>query len=340
MLLSGCTAVSLASLRSRGLLAASDPGRGRPIRIASASGNLNLAVAALMRQEKFLEGLGLDPDIMMVADGARILGGIVGGSVDICLNAGFGQLFPAVERGAGLKVLAGGSLLPALALFSAKPTVRSLKDLEGKAVGAGSIGALAYQLTVSLLQKYGVNLTGIRFVNIGSSADVFRAVTAGTVDAGVGESSMIDSAAERGVHLLEHGNMTTELREYTFQGAWASDRAIAQQRDLLVRALAAYARLYRFVQNPDARQAFFRASRTVFPNAPESDYAALWNYIQNYQPFAVDLLLLPERLRYMQQLNIGFKVQNTILPFERVADMTLARDALKLIGDTGIPTAV
>jgi ABC-type nitrate/sulfonate/bicarbonate transport system substrate-binding protein len=324
-------------LASRAVWAA---GAGRPIRVASASGNLNLAVAALMRQEQLLEGLGLDPDIMMVADGARILGGIVGGSVDVCLNAGFGQLFPAVERGGGLKVLAGGSLLPGLALFSAKPGVRTLKDLEGKAIGAGSIGALAYQLTVSLLQKYGVDLAGIRFVNIGASSDVFRAVAAGTVDAGVGESSMIDTAAHYGVHLLEHGNMTVELRQYTFQGAWASDRTIAHKRDLLVRALGAYARLYRFVQSPAAQAAFFRACHTAFPTAPEGDFAALWNYIQNYKPFAVNLVLAPERLRYMQQLNIGFKVQTTVLPFERVADMSLAREALRLIGDTGTAAAV
>jgi len=30
-------------------------------------------------------------------------------------------------------------------------------------------------------------------------------------------------------------------------------------------------------------------------------------------------------------MNIGFKVQKEILPFERVADMSLAADAVKLI---------
>jgi hypothetical protein len=34
----------------------------------------------------------------------------------------------------------------------------------------------------------------------------------------------------------------------------------------------------------------------------------------------------------MQQLNVSFKVQKEILPFERVADMSLAADALKLLG--------
>ncbi len=70
----------------------------------------------------------------------------------------------------------------------------------------------------------------------------------------------------------------------------------------------------------------------MFPRAPDSDHEAMWKYFQTYKPFAVDLALGPERLRYMQRLNVEFKVQRGVLPFERVADMSLAADALKLLG--------
>lgn len=301
------------------------------ITIANAAGNLNLTLAELMRQEKLLQSFDLDPNVLTVADGTRILGGVVSGSVDLSTMSGFGQAFPAIAHGARIKILGGGALLPALALFSAKPNVRALKDLEGKTVGTGSIGALIYQLSAGLLQKYRVDISKVRFVSVGSSADIFRAVSAGTVDAGVGDVSLIDTAAEHQVHLIEHGNMSIELKEYTYQGAWTSDRKIATQRDALVRTLAAYAKLYRVVQNPDFKDAFIRARRTVFPNAPMSDHRALWNYIQTFKPFAVNLALSPERLNYMQTLNVGFKVQKEILPFDRVADMSLAADAVKLL---------
>ena len=301
------------------------------IKIANAAGALNLTLAELMRQQKFLESFGLRPQILAVADGTRILGGLVGGSVDISTMSGFGQVFPAIDRGAPIKILAGGTLLPALALFSARPGIKTLQDLAGKALGTGSIGALVHQLTVTLLRKYGVDTARIRFVNIGSSADIFRAVAAGTVDAGAVDVALIGNAAEHGVHLIEHGNMAVELAEYTYQGAWTLARNIESERDALVRTLAAYAKLYRFVQNPASRDAFLRARHTVFPLASASDQEAQWNYIQTYKPFAVDLVLTPERLRYMQALNVSFKVQKGILPFERVADMSLAADALKLL---------
>jgi ABC-type nitrate/sulfonate/bicarbonate transport system substrate-binding protein len=317
-----------AQWRSRSAQAAAKP---TTVTIANASGSLNLTMAELMRQERLLESVDLDPNILTVADGTRILGGVVSGSVDLSTMSGFGQTFPAIERGARIKILAGGALLPVLAMFSAKPDVKVLKDLEGKTVGTGSIGALIYQMTATLLQKYGVDISKVRFANIGSSADIFRAVAAGTVDAGAGDIALIDNAAEHQVHLIDHGNMSVELKQYTFQGAWTSDQKIATERGTLVRALAAYGKLYRFVQNPDSKDAFFRARLAVFAKAPMSDHQALWNYIQVYKPFAVNLALEPERLRYMQMLNVGFKVQKEILPFERVADMSLAADAVKLM---------
>lgn len=329
LLLNAAGAALVAALPGGGAVAAASP---TPIRIANATGGLNLVLAEIMRQQRFLESFGLAPDMLGVADGTKILGGIVSGSIDASFMSGFGQIFPAIERGADLQVIGGGSLLPSLAMYSSKPDVRTLKDLEGRTVGTASVGALIYQLTVTLLRKYQVDVAKIRFVNIGATPDIFRGVSAGTVDAGVGEVAYMGAVAQYGVHALEHGNMSVELTDYTYQGAWVTRRMIASRRDVLVRALAAYGRLYRFVQQPDARSAFFRARRVVYPRAPDSEHDASWTYVQTYKPYAVNLALTPERLRYMQELNVSFKVQKGILPFERVSDMSLAADALKLLG--------
>jgi ABC-type nitrate/sulfonate/bicarbonate transport system substrate-binding protein len=323
----GQGACALAAAGARPALAAAIP-----IRIANAAGGVNLIMGALMRQERFLESFGLDPDLMNVADGSRILGGLVGGSLDASLMSGFGQVFPAIERGAPIRIIGAGSMLPLLAMFTSKPNISTLKDLEGKTVGTGSIGALVYQLTVTLLRKYKVDISKVRFVNIGSSADVFRAVAAGTVDAGAGEAAQVSEASKRGVRLIEHGNMSVELPAYTYQGAWTSVRKIATQRDALVRALAAYGRLYRFVQTPEAKPSYMRAHATAFPSSTPEEREAQWTYIQTFRPFAVNLAIGPDRINYMQSLNISFNVQKRALPYAQVADMSLAAEALKLLG--------
>jgi ABC-type nitrate/sulfonate/bicarbonate transport system substrate-binding protein len=216
-------------------------------------------------------------------------------------------------------------------MYTGKPYINSLKDLEGRTVGTGSVGALIHQLVVTLLRKHGVDVSKVRFVNIGGTADVFRGVSAGTVDAGPGEAALVPDAAHYKVRVIPNGDMSSELKEYTYQGAWVSDEQIAKKRDVLVRTLAACAKLYRYVQTPAAKNDFIAARRTVFPNAPQLDHEEQWNYIQKWKPYAVDLALSPERIRYMQELNVSFNVQKTILPFERVADMSIATDALKLL---------
>lgn len=301
------------------------------VHIANAAGGLNMTMAELMRQEKFLESFDLNPEVLAVADGTKILGGIYSGSLDVTPMTGFGQVFPAVERGADLKIINGAALLPWLALFSAKRNVQSLKDLEGKAVGVGSIGSLVHQLTVTVLRKYSVDVSKVRFVNIGSSADVFKGVVAGTVDAGVGPASLVDDAETYKVHAIPHGNMSVELPEFTYQGGWTSSRVIDAKRDILVRVLAAYAKLFQFVQQPSGQESFLRARKAVFTNAPEREHLAEWNYLQTFKPFAADLLVSPERIRYMQQINMDFQIQKQMLPFDRVADMSLAIEAQKLL---------
>ena len=116
-------------------LAAPALGQGKtPINVANASGTLTLTMQELMKQLGFVDQFGLAANVVNVADGSRLLGGIVGGDIDLSMMSGFGQLFPAIDKGAKMKVLSGAAVLPSLAVFTAKPDIRTLKDLEGRTI--------------------------------------------------------------------------------------------------------------------------------------------------------------------------------------------------------------
>ncbi|MGD9902115.1 MAG: ABC transporter substrate-binding protein [Vicinamibacterales bacterium] len=305
-------------------------GRDR-VTVANTTGGLNMTMAELMRQKRFLEVSGVDFEVLDVADGSKILGGIVGGSIHASMMSGIAQVFPAIERGADLKIIGGSILVPALGLYTSQDEVRSLRDLEGRVVGSGSVGALTHMMTMALLKEAGVDVAKVQFANIGSSADVFRAVVGGKIAAGVGPASIALESARQGVRLLDGGNMAERLSNFTYSAAWASGRAIAERRDALVQALAAYARLYRFVQAADAQDAFVRARAAVYPNVAAAEHLAEFNFVQQYKPFATSLVLEPGRLEYLQKLNADFGNQQRVLPFAEVADMSLAEAALRLL---------
>jgi ABC-type nitrate/sulfonate/bicarbonate transport system substrate-binding protein len=172
----------------------------------------------------------------------------------------------------------------------------------------------------------------VKFVNVGSSASVFNAVVAGTVDAG---PSLIDVYPEQkkyGVHSLEDGDLWKELPEYTYQGSYAADRAITEKRDALVRVLAVYGKLYRFLSSPNSHDAFMRARAAVLKKSDAAEGEFEWQFAQKYKAYATDLTLSEDRIDYMQKLNVEFGIQKKVLPFNEVADMSLAKDAVKLLG--------
>src|SRR5262249_10663095 len=194
--------------------------------IANAGGASIMVHQEMLKQLGLFEEFGLDPTTENVTDGARVVASLLGGTSDICLLAGIQPVIPAIEKGAKLKIVAGSNLLPAFALVSGKPEVRTLKDLEGRNVGSGTVGALTSVLTSLLVEKHGVDVGKVSFVNVGSTAEIFRAVVAKTVDAGLCEIGFYSDRDSYGVHLVEHGEVWKELPQFTFQGSFTSMRNI------------------------------------------------------------------------------------------------------------------
>src|SRR5262249_16926860 len=150
----------------------------------------------------------------------------------------------------------------------------------------------------------------VRFVNIGSSSDVFRAVVAGTVDAGIALNDVYEHQEHYGVHALEDGLVYDELPEYTYQASYASDRAIAGKRAFWARTLAASGTLGRSTQRPGSKDTFVRARLAVTSSATGgAEGATEWEFVQKHKPYASDLLLSEERVRYMQEINLALGLQ-------------------------------
>lgn len=310
-----------------------NPGQGQrdTVAIVNTSGNFAATLQQLMKDKGFLEELGLQPNFISVGDGSKVIGALLSGQADICTASGFGQVLPAIERGGGLKVLAGSEVLLLHLIYSSRPEIKTLKDLEGRTMGVGSLGALLHSITVALLRKNNVDPTRITFVNVGSSADVFRAVVAKVVDAGPSELDYLQQQGKYDVHGLTDGNFWDGLPEYTNQASYASERAIHERRDVLVRTLAAYAKLYRFISSPESKDAYLAARATALGKNEREAALAQWNFFQQHASFATDLVLSAERIRYMQDLNVSLGIQKSVLPDTQVSDMSLAQDALKLL---------
>jgi ABC-type nitrate/sulfonate/bicarbonate transport system substrate-binding protein len=299
--------------------------------IVDAGGPHEKVTVELMRRERLFERFGIEARKTYVTNGADAADLLRSGRADVAMQVGFGPALVAIENGAPLRILAGSNLLTVHALYSNKTDIHRLQDLAGRTVGIGKPGALTHQLVYAALCKHGVAPSSVRFVPIGNSATVFRALLADEVDAGFGETDVFENQAHYGVHALENGVLWNELPEFPNQASFATETAIRDKRDALVRTLAAHALLYRLLHSAESWSAYAEAWAVALPGTDPAECRAQWSFYQRHRPFADDLQLLPEQVAYMQNLNVSMNLQRRVLVFDAVADTSLAQEALQLI---------
>jgi ABC-type nitrate/sulfonate/bicarbonate transport system substrate-binding protein len=333
--LGGGTFALAATARLGPVLAATKPSDlPYSINIVNTSSNSTLVQQALLEQLGYLDEFNIKATTTNVADGTKLMGSLISAESDICVLSGFSQVLPAIEKGAKLKVVAAANQLIAQALYSSNPEIKTVADLKGKTVGTGAIGALLHQMMVALLRKHGVDPSDVQFVNIGSSAAVFKSVVAGKVDAGPAMTDVYDQQTAYGVHAV--ADFWSELPEYPYQGSYASQTAIDEKREGLVRVLAAYCKMYRFMMDdPNAEEAFMQAYKTAIGASDEAQGRMMVKFTRENKTYSRDLILTQTQIDYMQGLNLEFGIQKSQLPFDQIVDLSMAKEAAKLVEANG-----
>ena len=326
----GALALAATGPMGKAMAAAKPADLAYTVNIVNTSSNATLVQQALLDQLGYLNEFNVKTTTTNVADGTKLMGSLISTESDICLLSGFSQVLPAIEKGAKLKVVGAANQLIAQALYSSDPSVKKVEDLKGKTVGTGALGALLHQMMVALLRKHGVNPADVQFVNIGSSAAVLKSVVAGKVNAGPAMTDVYDQQQTYGVHAV--ADFWSELPEYPYQGSYASQAAIDGKREGLVRVLAAYCKMYRFMMDdPNAEEAFMQAYKTAIGASDEAQGRMMIKFTRENKTYTRDLILTQTQIDYMQGLNLEFEIQKAKLPFDKVVDLSLAKEATKLL---------
>lgn len=301
------------------------------LHIVDAGGAHEHVTIEFMRSQGCFEQMGVSVRRTLVANGTEAAQILLERRADAAIQVGCGPALAAIAAGAPLKLIASANLLSVHAIYSKQPAIRAIEDLAGRTVGVGAIGALTHQLAYAAMLKRGIDPRSVRFVSIGNSATIFAALLSGDIDAGFGETDVFEHQERYGVHALDGGVLWRELPEFPNQASFARCDVVTEKRDALVRVLAAHAMLYRALQRPGTWDAFANAWTMGLPHAPLEEGRTQWEFYQRYRPFAEDLQLPEDGIRFLQQLNIAMGRQSTTLLFDAVADMTLADEAIKMI---------
>ena len=81
---------------------------------------------------------------------------------------------------------------------------------------------------------------------------------------------------------------------------------------------------------PASRDAYIKAYRDGVGPDTQEQAIDQWTWIQQFKAYNTEIVLSPDRMLYMQRLNVSLGTQKAVLPLDEVADMSIARDAAKL----------
>ena len=189
----------------------------------------------LMVGEGFAEKQGLKLEIVQFKNDVIELQALLAGELD-SYEGGVGGAMAATARGVDVKVT--GCQWPGLPYdVFARANIKTAQDLKGKTVAISSPGATPDVVAHALLKRDHVPASAVRFANLGSDPDRFKAVVAGVADATVVSGEYAPIAQKEGIHILITARDV--VPNYMRLCIMMTGKTVTQRRDDATRFLAA-----------------------------------------------------------------------------------------------------
>lgn len=148
-------------------------------------------------------------DYAEITSGADQTQALASGDVDILYAVGGTSVVSAVANGSDIKILNMYSRSPeAFCMYSLDENIKSAQDLKGKTI-AGPVGTNLHQLLVAYLEKAGMTIDDVNYVNM-SIADAKAALDGKSVDAALVAGPTAYKAEQQGYNLVTNGKGLTD----------------------------------------------------------------------------------------------------------------------------------
>lgn len=196
--------------------------------------------------EGFFEREGVQLDKTTFANGNAVLQAVAGGSIDTGF-VGADLTVLGVEQGAPLSIVGGGYNRLVYTMV-AQPSITSVRELAGKAVGVGGLRTSDALTVRRLLAHAGLTDDDYYLTTAATSNDRLAALKSGIVAAAVLTQPSDFQAADEGFRVLARS--TEIMPDYQFITLVAYRPWAAQHEEALVRLLRAYADAARWLDQP------------------------------------------------------------------------------------------
>ena len=236
----------------------------------------------MAQQEKLFKKNGLDVELLHIPSSSRGIQAILAGEIAFSFMDG-SNAAQANVKGANLALVAGATNRQVFSLM-AKPEFKRIADLKGKKIGITRIGSSTHTSALYALGSAGLKPSDYQILPLMEVPNIFTALAAGQIDAGVMSPPTNSRAKKAG--FVELMNIAKEGPEFVSVAVGTSRAYIKANEDIVRRVVRSYAEgVQLFKSNKAAALKMIQNQLKVKePEIQEDTYNQFRDYLE-YPPY-------------------------------------------------------
>ncbi|HEX9445946.1 MAG TPA: ABC transporter substrate-binding protein [Candidatus Binatia bacterium] len=233
----------------------------------------------MAQQEGLFTKHGLDVELLHIPSSSRGIQTILAGEIAFSFMDGLNEV-QANLKGANLAMVVGATNRMVFSLM-AKPEIKRVADLKGKKIGITRIGSSTHTSALYALAQAGLKPSDYQILPLVEVPNIFTALAAGQVDAGVVSPPTNSRARKAGFNELS--NLAKDGPEYVSVAVGASRAYIKANEDVVRKVARAYSEaVYIFKTNkPAALRMIQKYLRVKEPDIQEDTYGQFREYLES-----------------------------------------------------------
>jgi NitT/TauT family transport system substrate-binding protein len=236
----------------------------------------------MAQQEGLFKKNGLDVELIHIPSSSRGIQAILAGEIAFSFMDG-ANAAQANLKGANVVLVAGGTNRQVFSLM-AKPEFKRIADLRGKKIGITRVGSSTHTSGLFSLASAGLKTADYQLLPLLEVPNIFTALAAGQIDAGI--MSPPTNARAKRAGFIELMNVAKEGPEFVSVAVGTSRSYIKTNEDIVRRVVRAYAQgVQMFKTNkPAALKMIQKQLKVSDPGIQEDTYSQFRDYLE-YPPY-------------------------------------------------------
>ena len=236
----------------------------------------------MAQQEGLFKKHGIDVELIHIASSSRGIQAILAGEIAFSFMDGVNAA-QANLKGANLTLVAGATNRQVFSLM-AKPEFKRITDLRGKKIGITRVGSSTHTSALFALNSAGLRTNDYQLLPLLEVPNIFTALAAGQIDAGI--MSPPTNARAKRAGFIELMNVAKEGPEFVSVAVGTSRTYIRANEDVVRRVVRAYAegvQIFR-TNKPAALRMIANQLKVKDPEIQEDTYGQFRDYLE-YPPY-------------------------------------------------------